>query len=269
MWPEDKSFWRSLFVVWIAVVLIPFSLVSTKLPGYVTPLFPAMAVLVGVELDRRLAEAGRAPWAAAVAGALLLGAIFALLPLAGDRLEERVGASREAWQLVFPTAVWVGGYVVIALGGIEGCAGRSRRGIALLAVGQGLIVGALLIGVLPVLSPYLGGGPADLSLRAQREMPESKIVLYETRPETVAFALRRTVPVFSHNQKAELMAALRDTPTALIAPTKEAEFWTGLPYHRSWRHGMDVLLEIPALAEPTDMPAVAPQGSSGGSSAHH
>ncbi|MCJ7751790.1 MAG: glycosyltransferase family 39 protein, partial [Armatimonadetes bacterium] len=266
---EQKSFWRSLLVVWIAVVLIPFSLVSTKLPGYVTPLFPAMAVLVGVELDRRLTEARRTPWAAALAGALLFGAIFALLPLAGDRLGARVGASHDAWLLVLPTALWVGGYVVIALGGIEGYAGRSRRGIAFLAAGQTVVVGALLIGVLPVLSPYIGGGPADLSLRAQREMPGSRIVLYETRPETVAFALRRTVPVFSHNQKAELMASLKDTPTALIAPTKEAEFWTGLPYRRSWQHGLDVLLEVPALAEAGDTPAGTSQGSSRGAGAQH
>jgi len=266
---EQKSFWRSLLVVWIAVVLIPFSLVSTKLPGYVTPLFPAMAILVGVELDRRLAEAGRAPWAAAVAGALLLGPVFALLPLAGDRLGARVGALSDAWPLVLPTAFWVGGYAVIAMGGIEGYAGRFRRGIGFLAAGQTVTVGALLIGILPVLSPYLGGGSANLAERAQREMPESRIVLYETRPETVAFTLRRTVPVFSRNQTPELMAALRDTPTALIAPTKEAEFWAGLPYRRSWRHGLDILLEVPALGEPTDMPAAASQGSSRGSSAHH
>ena len=266
---EQKSFWRSLLVVWIAVVLIPFSLVSTKLPGYVTPLFPAMAVLVGIELDRRLTEARRAPWAAAVAGALLLGAIFALLPLAGDRLGARVGASRDAWMLVLPAAFWVGGYVVIALGGIAGYAGRPRRAIAFLAVGQTVIVGALLIGVLPVLSPYLGGGPANLSVRAQREMPGSRIVLYETRPETVAFALGRTVPVFSHNQKAELMAALRDTPTALIAPTKEVEFWTGLPYRRLWRQGLDVLLEVPALAEAGDTPAGMSQGSGRDAGAQH
>ena len=243
---EQKSFWRSLLVVWIAVVLLPFSLVSTKLPGYVTPLFPAMAVLVGVELDRRLTEAGRAPWVAALAGALLLGAAFALLPLAGARLGARVGASSEAWLLVLPTAFWVGGYAVIAAGGIEGMAGRPHRGLRFMAAGQTVVVGALLIGVLPVLSPYLGGGPAHLAERARREMPDSRIVLYETRPETVAFVLRRPVPVFSHNEKVQLMAALEDTPTALIAPAKEKSFWGELPYRRFWRSGSAALLDFPA-----------------------
>ncbi len=230
---------------------------STKLPGYVTPLFPAMAVLAGVELDRRLGEPGRAPWAAAIAGALLLGGLFSLLPLAGARLGARLGVASEAWLLVIPTAVWVGGYAIIALGGMEGAAARPRRALGFMAAGQAVIAGALLAGVLPVLSPYLGGGPASLADRARRELPGRRIVLYETRPETVAFALRRTVPVFSHNQKAALAAALQEGPTALVAPAEEAEFWAALPRRRVWRRGLDVLLDIPALRSEETRSALA------------
>jgi len=251
---EQKSFWRSLLVVWIAVVLIPFSLVSTKLPGYVTPLFPAMAMLVGVEIDRRLTQAGRAPWIAAAIGSVILGAVFSLLPLAGARLGARVGASAQAWSLVIPTAFWVGGCAVIAVGAVGGAAGRARQALAFMAAGQTFVVGALLLGIVPVLSPYLGGAPAYLADLAQRDLPGSRIVLYETRPEGVAFVLRRPVPVFSHSEQEELSRQLARGPTALIAPAKASDFWTGLPYRRLWRRGADVLLEIPTGVQVHPLP---------------
>ncbi len=37
---ETKHLWRSLGVVWFAVVLVFFTLLKTKLPGYIVPLFP-------------------------------------------------------------------------------------------------------------------------------------------------------------------------------------------------------------------------------------
>jgi hypothetical protein len=151
--------------------------------------------------------------------------------------------------LVIPAAVWMAGLGVIALGSLEGASGRVRRGLGVMAVGQVAAVGAVLFGVLPVLSPYLGGGPARLAGIAAKELPESRIVLYETRPETVAFVLRRPVPTYSRNEQEALLAALEQGPTALIAPLKQAEFWRHLPYRRAWRGGADVLLEVPKLEQ--------------------
>ncbi len=74
-------------------------------------------------------------------------------------------------------------------------------------------------------------------------------MLYETRPETVAFVLRRPVPTYSRNEQEALLAALEQGPTALIAPLKQAEFWRHLPYRRAWRGGADVLLEVPKLEQ--------------------
>jgi 4-amino-4-deoxy-L-arabinose transferase-like glycosyltransferase len=249
---DAVMFWRSLLVVWFLVVLIPFSLIRTKLPGYVMPLFPAMAILVGVEMDRRFAEPGRLAWISAAVGAVILAVGVGALPLLGLRLGERVGVSVGAWALVIPASVWIAGLGVIALGSLEGAAARARRGLGIMAVGQATVVGAVLFGMLPVVSPYLGGGSARLAELAADELPASEIVLYETRPETVAFVLRRPVPTYSRNEHEALLTALEHKPTALIAPLKQAEFWRGLPYQRSWRSGADVLLEVPALDQESD-----------------
>ena len=244
---DDQAFWRSLAIVWFLVVLIPFSLIKTKLPGYIVPLFPPMAMLVAAELDRRLETPGRAAWVAAIAGGAVFAAAFALLPALAARLGQRYDASSDARLLVVPAACWVGGYAASVSGAFHALAGRTRAALAFMVTGQAVIIGSLLIGMLPILSPYLGGGPAHLAQLAQRELPGQPIVLYETRPETVAFALRRSVPVFSRNQKSEVLAEMAKGPTALIAPIEERAFWQPLPHRRLWIRGLDVLLDAHKL----------------------
>src|SRR5258708_20035790 len=49
----DKLDSHLFLVLWIAVVFVFFSISGSKLPSYILPLFPALALLIG----RRLAEA--------------------------------------------------------------------------------------------------------------------------------------------------------------------------------------------------------------------
>jgi 4-amino-4-deoxy-L-arabinose transferase-like glycosyltransferase len=246
---ERVEFWRTLCITWILCVLIPFSLIRTKLPGYVTPLFPPLALLAAVAIDRC---PGRKPWMAVLGGAILFGIAVSLLPAAAARVGARVGAAQEASLLLPPTYLWVAGYVVIIAGAIY----ALRRveldssdslpiSAGLLTLGQITILAALLFGVLPVLSPYLGGGAARLARMAQQELPSSRIVLYDTYPETVNFALQRFVTTLDSRQQAELRAQLSDSPVALIAPAKDESFWKQLPARRTWRWGDRVLLDIP------------------------
>jgi len=247
---EKRAFWRSLAVVWTLVVLVPFSVVSTKLPGYVTPLFPALALLAGADLSGRWEQPRRAPWVAALVAAALLAALVLVLPAAGARIGERVGAAREARLLVGPAAAWAAGYLVVAAGAVLGLTGRMRSGLAMTAAGQAVCLLSLLAGVLPVLSPYLGGASATLALRAEKELPGRQIVLYETNPETVNFVLRRAVPTYDDDQKEQLLAHVQEMPTALIAPLGEEAFWRTLPARRRWREGDRVLLDVSAQDRP-------------------
>lgn len=243
---EAEAFWWSLALVWIAVVLVPFSFISTKLPGYVTPLFPAMALLVGAELDRRLDRPGRAPWIAGIAGAALLGLLVSVLPLAGAVLGERLGVAAESRRLVLPAALWVAGYGVIALGAARALSNGPRAGIGALIGGQAIALCAVLAGFLPVLAPYLAGAPALLAEVARRELPGRRVLLYDTRPEAAAFALGRSVPVFSADERRDLLRALERGPAAVIAPLSAGELRSELPVRRAWREGDRVLLDVPA-----------------------
>jgi 4-amino-4-deoxy-L-arabinose transferase-like glycosyltransferase len=49
---EDRDSLLTLAWVWVAVPLIFFSLSESKLPGYILPISPALAVILGVEVER-------------------------------------------------------------------------------------------------------------------------------------------------------------------------------------------------------------------------
>jgi hypothetical protein len=135
-----------------------------------------------------------------------------------------------------------------------------------MVAGAAAIIGAVLIGFLPVLWPYLEGGAAELAAVAERELPGTRIVLYETRPEAVAFALERSVPTYSSDEHGQLLEALRAGPTALIVPMKEWQFWSALPARVVGRSGDRVLLAVSGRAGgdgAEGAPRVTPRGSEG------
>ena len=49
-WTNRNWSWAKLGLVWVAGYLIAISLMATKLPWYILPLFPALALLVGAQL---------------------------------------------------------------------------------------------------------------------------------------------------------------------------------------------------------------------------
>jgi 4-amino-4-deoxy-L-arabinose transferase-like glycosyltransferase len=250
--PTDdvQAFWRSLLIVWFAVVLILFSLIRTKLPGYVTPLFPAMALLVGVDLDRRLKAPGRGAWIAVIVGAVVLAGLTSLLPTYGARLGEQVGAAEAAPQLIPGVAVWVGGYVIILVGALLALARRALFGLGVVIAGQTTVLAACLLGVLPVVSPYLEGGrESRLADIAVRELPGSQVVLYDTRAEAVAFVLGRTVPSYGREERQRVLSLTAERPTALIVPTEAVDLRRELLVQREWRVGNRLLLDVRGITQ--------------------
>jgi 4-amino-4-deoxy-L-arabinose transferase-like glycosyltransferase len=234
---DDRSrLWYSLAVVWIIAVLVPFSLISTKLPGYVTPLFPAMALLVGAELDRRLPRgassqlaAGRAPWLAVILGSCILAAGVALLPRAAEHYAPRAGAEAALPLLRGPVLSWMIAYLVIGLGALLALQRRPALGLAAAMAGQLVAVGAVLLGLFPVISPCLEGGREwRLAELAGPRIRGHQLALYDTRPEAIAFHFQHPVLAFGRGQEAQLLGRLRGRWTVLIAPTKDRALWESL-----------------------------------------
>ena len=91
-------------VLWLALPLVFFSLAGSKLPGYILPCVPPLAILVGRIADRLVAERGT-PEAyltgriAALVG-LVLAALVAASPAALFRLGEPM------WRSAIPLGFW-------------------------------------------------------------------------------------------------------------------------------------------------------------------
>jgi hypothetical protein len=139
--------------------------------------------------------------------------------------------------------------VGVAIGALVGARGRTAGGIGVLAGGQTIALLVVLVGFLPILSPYLGGATATLTEIARADPRGRPLVLYDTYPEAAAFVLERPLLSFDREQTAQMYAALRAGPTFVLAPTRAGDLWRGLPVGRVWTSGDRMLLEIDGPTE--------------------
>lgn len=79
--PGDK--FRVFTIVWVLLPLVFFSFSSSKLPGYILPVFPAAALIAGERLARLNSHPGSGRWAARITGCLCLLFAAAVLGYAG------------------------------------------------------------------------------------------------------------------------------------------------------------------------------------------
>jgi len=122
---------------WAGGVFLFFSFAGTKLPSYLFPAFPAMALLVGAtaishEKDQvpRWLD-GLAPWLIGVtAAALVLG--FAAIPWILDALRLRTGGLLDGVASPVGVAWWLAG--LVAVGTAAGLLAKGIRRAAFLAV---------------------------------------------------------------------------------------------------------------------------------------
>ncbi|MEW5880608.1 MAG: glycosyltransferase family 39 protein [Pseudomonadota bacterium] len=130
---DGRSFDSGRFLALYAlVVLIFFSLSQSKLPAYILPMFPALALLGGRELATRGAGATRDAVASLAVFAGLLAVLAAVLP-AGASFAEEAPYLAQYWPWVFAAAALAG---VAALAAQRRFRARHRlRAVALVAAG--------------------------------------------------------------------------------------------------------------------------------------
>lgn len=103
-WREGSPAMR-FCVLWVAAVFVPFSLISSKLPVYMLPTMPAVAVLVAsfvVRPDERLARFARAGNRAVLALVAVVGAVgIAAGPSLATRPEDAELLARGELRILF------------------------------------------------------------------------------------------------------------------------------------------------------------------------
>ena len=166
LWPvtaEGLRLWREkswndspgfFFACWAAFPVLFFSLSQSKLPGYILPAVPPLALLCGIALARAIfcESPTKRPKKAALGAAL--GATWILLGLSSVHWASRMPqAAREATSrpILVMAAIAVAGGIGIAVLGFF----RKRAFVALVLSLVGLSVVIACDRVLPPLDPYI------------------------------------------------------------------------------------------------------------------
>ena len=166
--------------VWAAVIVFFFSFSGSKLPGYILPAFPALAIIVGDQMERFVAgERGRLMRVAAWMTALIMVALavgFAVYL----RREEITAQGAHVIVYAVPAAV--------ALAGVALLAARKQAAFVLAASGMmmSVVVCAALV-LVPKLSDELTRKPLALAAAAALR-PGERIAFY--------ILLKEYAPVF-------------------------------------------------------------------------
>jgi 4-amino-4-deoxy-L-arabinose transferase-like glycosyltransferase len=204
---------------WTVAVLLPFSLARTKLPNYVAPVYPALALLTARFLLRWVRGEVTLPrwvWAVAVGGVALTGVGYLVglllasgaVPLSGKGMRVFPGLEWWAWVGLLPLAA----AAVMAFG-------SRAAGVAALTLSAVGLVGVLAAGPVLVIDRYkaaktlvLGSGARDLD----RDIRLATYSYTSDNQSLVFYAARRVAPLFTADQAAGFLA--EPLPRVLFVP---------------------------------------------------
>jgi len=226
VWRERRHEARSLvyLMLWIAVPLVLFSLSQSKRPGYILPVFPAVALLCARAFFAWPSARRGAAWIY-LTSLIVVGIVVAtgVGPLTA-RID--VPAIAEAVRVASPAI----GAALLLAALTTAVALRLDAPLALIA-GFALLPTLAVLGGQPILDAmgaYRSGRTIAESVRAAN-LPDTRIIGVEVYPASLSFYLGTRIPVstahgyeLKSNYIVEYEAALREAPDS---PLRPAEWW--------------------------------------------
>jgi 4-amino-4-deoxy-L-arabinose transferase-like glycosyltransferase len=208
---------------WAGVYLVFFSLAATKLPNYIAPLYPALAILTARFLVRwRNAELTLPTWVVplAIAGVALVGlATLAGLLVAGGAIPTNLKGLR-----IMPTLApwaWLGAVPIVAAIAMTAALARGRREllIASLVAGTIVYIGILAAFVTPEVDAYKAPKALVAESGAHDVEREVRVASYDyTQPSVTHYVGRKVDRLFEKESVARFLAM--PLPVYLFVPAK-------------------------------------------------
>ncbi len=193
-WQERRREFSSgwLLVCWFVVIFAFFSMSRSKLPGYIIPIFPALALLIGHRLDRLLGYSNSLgmPWKLQTLGFTLLGCIgfFFLTEIGKQARPDEIEAYAQYTYWVIAALIALIGFSLFAI------VQSKRNGLqSIVSFASGFFLCAMIAGTgHETLGRAVSG--IDLVNRVKASIPE-KVNFYSVRllDHTVPFYLGRTM----------------------------------------------------------------------------
>ena len=225
-WQERNRQFSSgwLLTCWFAVILGFFSLSQSKLPGYIIPIFPALALIVGNRLDRNLGFSNslKLPWQ-------LQTAFFALFGIAGFFFLDQVSkqARPDEIEAYAQYTYWIiAALITLVIFSLLALIQSKRNGLtSMTSFASGFFLCALIAGTgHETLGRAVSG--IDLAEKVKATIPD-KVNFYSVRilDHTVPFYLGKTMVMVEFPD--ELEFGVKQEPQ-LWLPTLDAfiERWS-------------------------------------------
>jgi 4-amino-4-deoxy-L-arabinose transferase-like glycosyltransferase len=207
---------RLLLLVWVAFIILFFTKSNSKLPGYIVPVFPAVALLVANYLDvgsrrGRMLTAGLT----ALLGAGLLGFVPFMPRLARHAGEAVLYSAYQPWALAAGLALLIGGALAMLY------ARQMQRDLTVLALAIAgfASVQLLLAGFEPIGQVRAGTNLLPALQAAGAANPAVRVYSVGIYEQSLTFYLNRTVTLVDYVD--EFGFGLEQQPELAI-PTRSA-----------------------------------------------
>jgi 4-amino-4-deoxy-L-arabinose transferase-like glycosyltransferase len=198
--------------IWFGVIFVLFSLSGTKLPSYIFPAFPALALLVGATGEVLLGQRGTSQQGGRVFDWLVIGIGCSLalglsvVPLIVGRIQVRNMPDVSGLRLGLAPYLLA---VLVVLGPALAVAARWRRrsdlALAALAATMVLIVLVAVHRVAPAAQATLQTALRAFAESARRELaPADALVAYDLNAPSLVFYSRRRVVTVGRGQELKL-----------------------------------------------------------------
>lgn len=221
---------------WIAAYVVPFSFFATKLPNYIAPVYPALAILTArflIQWMRGEVNPRRWFWWAAVAGLALTGIAF----LVGFIVLSGVVSLDVKGMRLFPgleTWAWVGLFPIVAAIAVAWGVRTNRRRVVpiALSVASCGLVGFVAGGAALVIDDYKAA--KTLVLTSGAKQPDAEIRLatlaYFADSQSIVFYAERRVAVLKDADEAKQFLGLPLESYLFVPEPIWTEQFAGSPY---------------------------------------
>jgi len=174
-----------LLAAWALTIFVFFSFSSSKLPGYIVPIYPALAILGAVALDRFTP----ARWNFQV----VLAVVFAACGLAAAPYVGRLGTEVTPNEIYRAFAPWLGAACALAIAGLVLAWFVNKRDVRLSVIAYALTIFAAST-VLMRGHEVFGRSSSGVDLAATLRSVVGETPIYSVRmlDHTLPFYLRRT-----------------------------------------------------------------------------
>jgi 4-amino-4-deoxy-L-arabinose transferase-like glycosyltransferase len=186
---------RLLSLVWVAVIVLFFTKSNSKLPGYILPVFPGVALLVahyleaGTRRSRMLTAA-----LTALLGVALLVTVPNMLKLAKHPGEAALYAAYQPWVLAAGLVMLIGGAAAFL------SARQMRRDLTVLALAIAGFGGTelMLAGFEPIAQARAGSTMLPALAHAGAMDPKTKVFSVGIYEQSLTFYMNRTVTLVDY-----------------------------------------------------------------------